>query len=344
MKPGIRTRAVARLFHSVAVVAVAVLTLSFSTSAATPPAPPLKVGAAAVTTAKTNVRSTPDGTLVGTQPRYAVGNITVGPTFVSADSAWWVKVSFNSGPSGWVGADMLINGIPTPTSVVVATGLNQNMVLDENGNIEVAYTSSVDSNNNATYSFTESTNQGLSFSAPAVVPMKTIVQPFVPPAQIAAERNGAIDIVYVCPPSQCTFPDSIPGHVLPSIAMIRSTNHGATWSAPIEISVPPVPDRSGASAPVIAACGAGVTIAWIDDGISSQGNVDTFPDLYVVNVDNGAPGAPINVTDDITNELIPQILVNPQGSVYLSWTGQNAAQTANEVFFASIPNCAAVAQ
>lgn len=344
MKPGIRTRAVARLFHAVAVVAVAVLTLSFSTSAANPPAPPLKVGAAAVTTAKTNVRSTPDGTLVGTQPRYAVGSITVGPTFVSADSAWWVKVSFNSGPSGWVGADMLINGIPTPTSVVVATGSNQNMILDENGNIEVAYTSSVDSNNNATYSFTESTNQGLSFSTPAVVPMKTIVQPFVPPPQIAAERNGAIDIVYVCPPSQCTFPDSIPGHVLPSIALIRSTNHGATWSAPIEISVPQNPSHSGGSAPVIAACGAGVTIAWIDDGITSQNNVDTFPDLYVVNVVNGAPGAPINVTDDITNERLPQILVNPQGSIYLSWTGQNAAQTTNQVFFASIPNCAAVAQ
>ena len=187
---------------------------------------------------------------------------------------------------------MLINGIPTPTSVVVATGLNQNMVLDENGNIEVAYTSSVDSNNNATYSFTESTNQGLSFSAPAVVPMKND-RPTLRAAgadRRRTQRRHRHRLRLSAVPVH--VPDSVPGHVLPSIAMIRSTNHGATWSAPIEISVPPVPDRSGASAPVIAACGAGVTIAWIDDGISSQGNVDTFPDLYVVNVVNGAPGAP----------------------------------------------------
>lgn len=341
----IRACVVARLFHAVAVAitvaTVTIFTISFSApplSAATPPAPPLSVGQEVFTTNQTNVRSTADGTLVGTQPRYAIGSITAGPTFVSADSAYWVKVTFNSGPSGWVGADMLINGIPTPTSVVIATGGLDAAALDEFGNIDVV-TNTTDAQNNRTFSFSESTNQGLSFSAPAVLPMKTFIQPPLPPVQIAAERSGAIDIVYMCPPSQCSFSPSVP-----SIALIRSVNHGSTWSAPIQISVPPNPAHSGASSPVIAACGSGITVAWIDDGIGSKGNGNIFPDLFTVQVLNGVPGAPINVTDDATNEQFPQILVNPQGAVYLSWTGQNTAGTVAETYFASIPNCAAVQQ
>jgi hypothetical protein len=347
----IPARFVARLSLAVTVVlavaAVTILTLSFSApplSAATPPPPPLSVGQGIFTTNQTNVRATADGTLVGTQPRYATGTVSAGPTFVSADSAYWVKVTFDRGPSGWVGADMLINGIPTPTSVNVGTpGGLSSMVLDENANIEIVYSTGVDSNNNVLYSFRESTNQGLSFSTPSPLPVKqtSTFQQLLHSPQIAAERNGALDIVYTCAPGQCP-----PSFGVPSVNMIRSIDHGATWSAPILISIPPNLARSGAGAPVIAACGTGVTIAWIDDGVGSKGNGDLFPDLFIVNVVNGVPGAPINVTDDTRNELNPQILVNPQGSIYLSWTtndssGSAATVTAN---FASIPNCAAVAQ
>jgi hypothetical protein len=333
----IRACVVARLARAVAVtfaVALAVLTLAFAASAATPPPPPLSVGQGIFTTNKTNVRATADGTLIGTQPRYALGTITAGPTFVTGDSAYWVKVTFDSGPSGWVGADMLINGIPTPKSVVVGPGGNQNMILDENGNIELAYTSSADPNTGIrTYSFSESTNQGLSFGSPVVLPMKTFIQPTIFPPQIAAERSGAIDIVFTCAPGQCP-----PSFGVPSVNMIRSIDHGATWSAPILISVPPNLARSGAGSAIIAACGAGVTVAWTDDGVGSKGGPDLNPDLFVVQVLNGVPGAPINVTDDTGNEQGQQILVSPQGTVYLSWTG------ANGLTFTSIPNCAAVQQ
>lgn len=335
----IPARVVARVYHAVAVtfaLALAVLTLSFSTSAATPPAPPLRVGLAAVTTAKTNVRSTPDGTLVGTQPRYAVGSITVGPTFSSADSAWWVKVTFNSGPSGWVGADMLINGIPTPKSVIVGNGQNQAMVLDEFGNIEVAFASSFDSSHNPIYSFTESTNQGLTFSTPTVLPMRATFQIPAPSGpQVAAERNGAIDIVYLCAPGSCP---ADPGNF--SVAMIRSTDHGATWSAPIQISLPPRGSDSGASSPVIAACGGGITIAWVDDGVGANISSSLDLDVFVTQVVNGVPGAPVNVTNTPGGEIAPLIAVNPQGTVYLSWVGDNGTS----VNFASIPSCAAVQQ
>jgi hypothetical protein len=351
----IPARAFARL-SEVLTAAIAIATLTFvglavpapSLSAATPP--PLTVGQVVCTTNKTNVRSTADGTLIGTQPRFAIGAITAGPVFVSGDSVFWVKVVFNSGPSGWVGADMLINGIPTPKNVNVGSGFGQSVILDEIGNIEVGFTSKGGPNVvNPTYSFSESTNQGLSFSTPTVLPALhftsfSVVPPSTNP-QIAAERGGAIDIVYECPETACPQ-----GNRVPDIELIRSIDHGVTWSAPVQINMPPSFDSQGptggaASSPVIAACGSGVTVAWIDAGVGTKFVGPYSPDLFTVQVLNGVPGAPINVSfGNLGDKTFPQILINPQGTVYLSWSGENADQTAENVFFASIPNCAAVAQ
>jgi hypothetical protein len=344
MKPAIPARVVASLC-----LALAVLSFALSASSSVAATIPLQVGQLVFTTNQTNVRATADSTLVGTQPRYAVGTTTAGPVTVSGNSVLWYKVTFNSGPSGWVGADMLIDGVPLPTAVNIGTpgGLNS-MVLDENGDIELVYSTGFDSassNNHVTYSFRESTNQGLSFSTPSPLPvMQTATfQPFLNSPQIAAERNGAIDIVYTCAPGRCP-----PSFGKPTVNLVRSIDHGATFSAPILISVPPDLDlafaRSGAGSPVIAACGAGVTIAWIDDGVGSRGGPNTSPDLFIVNVVNGVPGAPFNVTDDATGKSGPQILVNPQGTVYLAWGSSSVTGSSTSALFASIPNCAAIAQ
>jgi hypothetical protein len=356
----IPARVVARLCHVVAptfAVVLAVLALSFSApaaSAATPPAPPLKVGQGVFTTNVTNVRATADGTLIGTQPKFAEGSITAGPTFVSADSAWWVKVAFSAGPSGWVGADMLIDGVPLPPTVTIgAPGAITSAVLDENANIEVVYSTGTDANNHALYSFRESTNQGLSFSTPTPLPVmqSSQFQPQMNSPQIAVERNGALDIVFVCRADDCKTQVAFGVN---NVFMIRSIDHGTTWSAPILIGLPPKNlTHDGGNSPVIAACGAGVTVAWIDDGIGTNSSAFNpnpavfIPDLFVVNVVNGVPGAPLNVTDSPGFERFPQLLVNPQGTVYLSW--DSALSNSNDfgpssAFFASIPNCAAVAQ
>jgi hypothetical protein len=326
-------------------IAVAVLALALSPSPTSAATIPLRVPQAVFTTNPTNVRATADGTLVGTQPRYALGQTTAGPVTVSGNSTIWYKVTFNTGPSGWVGADMLIDGVPLPPTVNIGTpgGLNS-MVLDENGDIEIVYSTGFDtasSDNHVTYSFRESTNQGLSFSTPSPLPVKqtSTFQPFITPPQIAAERNGAIDIVYTCAPGQCP-----PSFGVPTVNLVRSIDHGATFSAPILISVPPNLNRSGAGSPVIAACGAGVTIAWIDDGVGSAGGPNSSPDLFIVNVVNGVPGAPFNVTDDPTGKSTPQILVNPQGTVYLAWTSATVTGSNSSALFTSIPNCAAIAQ
>jgi hypothetical protein len=323
--------------------AALMLILAFAPTTTSAAAPTFTVGMEVTTVAKTNVRATADGTLLGTQPRFAIGVVTAAPVFVTADSAWWVKVAFVSGPSGWVGADMLVDGVPTPKTVVVGNGTGQTMILDELGNIDVAFTSNTGANNTNIYSFTESTNQGLAFSTPTVLPALMFTDFAIPAPlgpQVATERSGAIDMVYSCPFSLC--PEN-GGN--PEVELIRSTDHGVTWSAPVQISLPPHRIGSGAGEPVIAACGAGVTIAWQDDGVGSH-FTNMNPDIFVVQVLNGVPGAPMNVTDTGASEGHPQIAVSPQSTVYLSWVSDNDNNASSTPFdtvnFAAIPNCAAV--
>jgi hypothetical protein len=325
---------VSLLFASVALFFTLVVAPT-STPAATPA---LSVGESVATTGVTNVRATADGTKLGTQLKGATGSILAGPVTVPGNSVTWYNVSFNTAPSGWVGGDML-TAVSTPKSIIVGTGTAQTMVLDEFGNIEVGFTSSLTSDNNPVYAFSESTNQGFTFSMPNVLPMLPFQVPAPLGPTVAAELNGAIDIVYACLPSAC------PGHLgNPSVQLVRSIDHGVTWSNPVQISLPTHGSGSGAAEPVVAACGAGITIAWQDDGVGANfGNLN--PDIIAVQVLNGVPGTPLNVTNSIASEGHPQIAVNPQGTVYLTWVSDNnqgGGIFTDSVMFAAIPNCGAV--
>lgn len=319
--------------------------LAFSPTSASAAPATFPIGQKVATIGTANVRAAADGTKIGTQPKDATGTIAAGPVTVPGNSVTWYRVNFATAPSGWVGGDMLVApgaGGAAPQSVVVGNGTAQTMVLDEFGNIEIGFISN-DATSNPTYSFTESTNQGLSFSAPSVLPMAPKVQvPNAPTgAVIAAERNGAVDVVYACLPSDCP-----PGHFgLQAVEMIRSTDHGASWSAPIQISLPTRPSGFGAQEPVVASCGEGVTIAWQDDGIGANYS-QTNPDIILVHVLNGAPETPINLSNSGASEGHPQIAVNPQSNVYVSWVTDNqntsTAQPLNSIVFASVRNCGAV--
>jgi len=315
--------------------------LPSSTSAATPT---FTVGQKIATTGTTNVRATADGTLIGTQPAAAIGSILAGPVTVTGNSVIWYQVNFATAPSGWVGGDMLVAsgaGPANPQLVVVGNGgTAQTMILDEFGNIEVGFISS-DASGNPTYSYSESTNQGLTFTTPTVLPMSAKLRIPDPPTGpvIASERNGAIDVAYACLGTDC------PGHFgNQSVQLIRSIDHGTTWSAPVQISLPTRPSGFGAQEPVIAACGAGVVIAWQDDGFGAN-YLNQNPDIIVVQVLNGVPGTPIDVTNTPASEGHPQIAVTPQGTVYLTWVTNNengpTSPNYNSIVFAAIPNCAA---
>jgi hypothetical protein len=334
----------ARVVVSVFFAAFAIISLlAFAPSSTFALTSSFPVGERITTIGTTNVRATADGALVGTQPKNAIGSIAAGPVTVSGNSVTWYQVNFASAPSGWVGGDMLVAASASPNgpnTTVVGNGTAQTMVLDEFGNIEVGFIST-DSNNNQTYSFSESTNQGLSFSTPTVLPMTPNLRvPGAPtgPA-IAAERNGAVDVVFACLGTDC------PGHFgNQSVQLIRSIDHGVTWSAPVQISLPTRPSGFGAQEPVIAACGTGVTIAWQDDGFGTN-NLGQNPDIIVVNVVNGVPGTPIDVTNTEASEGHPQIAVNSQSTVFLTWVtdNQNGPNPSpfDSIISAAIPNCGA---
>jgi hypothetical protein len=75
-----------------------------------------------------NVRATPAGNLVGTQPVNTAGVIVAGPTWGqladAASGVFWWKIDFTSGADGWVGEDNLVAGqapSPSPTPSPTAT-------------------------------------------------------------------------------------------------------------------------------------------------------------------------------------------------------------------------------
>ena len=97
-----------------------------ATPAPTPPAgeSKFKVGESVVTvSAETNIRETPSGTILGTQPAGIKGTILAGPEMVDLKTmVAWYDVNFASGADGWCGDDNLeISAAPVPTPTPAPT-------------------------------------------------------------------------------------------------------------------------------------------------------------------------------------------------------------------------------
>ena len=64
-------------------------------------------------TASINVRGTPGGTLLYTQPKDALGIVIAGPTQTPNGVIWW-QIDYDSGTDGWSGEDPLVKYTPPP--------------------------------------------------------------------------------------------------------------------------------------------------------------------------------------------------------------------------------------
>ncbi|MGH7337486.1 MAG: hypothetical protein ACREI7_07910, partial [Myxococcota bacterium] len=78
-----------------------------------PPPPPggFGVGDRVRSTASINVRATPGGTLLFTQPVNTLGTVLAGPIQSPNGVIWW-QINYDSGIDGWSGQDNLVKYTP----------------------------------------------------------------------------------------------------------------------------------------------------------------------------------------------------------------------------------------
>jgi hypothetical protein len=142
--------------------------------------------------------------------------------------------------------------------------------------------------------------------------------------------NGAIDLVFDAVPG-------FPANPAPSqVFFTQSHDHGATWSTPVNISLPnPVQNFAGAKVPVVGVDLSGkITIAWEDD---TNGKFAGDNDIYLrTSIDGLTFSNPVdvsNTTDQI--EINPIILETHNGKRYMTWYDMNGNQSnpALSVFF-----------
>ena len=118
--------------------------VSVTVNNASPPPPPppppttnkFVIGDRVQATASINVRGTPGGTLLYTQPKDALGTVIAGSTQTPNGVIWW-QIDYDSGTDGWSGEDSLVKyTAPLPPGLVGAYNFEEtsgSTVVDASG-------------------------------------------------------------------------------------------------------------------------------------------------------------------------------------------------------------------
>jgi len=165
--------------------------------------------------------------------------------------------------------------------------------VDAAGNINVVWED--DTANNSNILFGRSTDGGLTFLTQPL--SNTVGYSYSP--RICVDSKGAINVVWV---------DDTTGN--PVVHFSRSTNGGATFSAPTSLSSV----AAYSASPQIGVDGSGnVSVVWESD--SSPVGV-----LFSYSADGGATfSAPANLTTNTTGSVGPQMAIGVDGSINVVW-------------------------
>jgi|GEM_PF-1282592 len=173
--------------------------------------------------------------------------------------------------------------------------------VDSSGDIFVVWEDDASSNNNILFS--RSSDGGATFSAPKIISSSTRF-PFDP--RIAVDSHDGINVVWN---------DDGPGNL--DILFARSTDGGATFSTPVNISH----DSDSSSSPQIATDSASnIFVTWESDS-------GVLGILFSRSADGVAFSAPVMVSTNAGGSMAPQLAVDPAGNVNLVWEDDIASSS-----------------
>ncbi len=206
----------------------------------------------------------------------------------------------------FLGATSLSHGVGNSTGV--------QLNVDAAGNLNAVWSN--DSPGNFDIFFTRSSNGGLNFSAPSNI-SKTLG--FSSTALIATDSAGNINVIWTdnTPPANAT-----------DIFYTRSSNGGASFSAPINVS-----SNSGFSSdPWLAVDSLGnVNVVWDDTAL---GNEEI---LFSRSTDSGATfSAAQNLSNNSGTSSVPVIAADKNGSLNVAWQDETPGIT--QIFFSRYTN------
>jgi hypothetical protein len=192
-------------------------------------------------------------------------------------------------------------------------------LVDASGNVNIAWVSS-----GKTLYFTRSTDQGQTFAKLATVTQNGIS---LNAPNFVVAPSGEIDLVYQSLAIGANY----------EVFFTQSPDDGATFSTPISLTLPPVPNFTGGGDPSVGVDITGkITVAWEDDG---KGTFSGDNDIYVSTSTDGktfsSPTDISNTTDQI--EVFPMVIETPTGLRYITWydtTGQQTNPVLSVFFYA----------
>jgi len=200
----------------------------------------------------------------------------------------------------------------TPVDLATNTGgsFGAQLVVAVDGSINVVWED--DSNSQSNISFSRSTDQGATFSAPKNL-SSNLVNSFG--AQIAADASGNIDVIWA---------DSTPGNY--DIFFSRSTDQGASFSSPKNVS-----NSAGNSlhAQIGVDATDGIYVVWQENVPADFNNKDIF---FVRSSDSGVNfSAPANLSNNVGNSSNSWITVDATGAINVSW--EDTTSSLANIFF-----------